>query len=148
MNWGQAASACNSVFKKHVRPKLCNPAIWPRRCRNRDEPRIFFLFYFLLCILQFMIQMWVSNNKWKYESLVVMYVLSCWSINLIACFVIMNWQQFFLPEGPQKTKAPRVTTAPVTTAIKIRSFSMSHGGCLSSFNGINSLALHVHLTIE
>lgn len=29
-----------------------------------------------------------------------------------------------LPEGPQKTNAPRVTTAPVTTAIKIRSFSM------------------------
>lgn len=38
MNCGHAASACNIVFKKHVRPKLCKPAICPRRCRKRDDP--------------------------------------------------------------------------------------------------------------
>lgn len=38
INCGHAESACSKVFKKHVRPKLCKPAIWPRLCRNRDAP--------------------------------------------------------------------------------------------------------------
>lgn len=38
MNCGHAASACNRVFRKQVRPKLCKPAICPRLCLNRDAP--------------------------------------------------------------------------------------------------------------
>lgn len=38
MNCGHAANACNNVFMKHVRPKLCSPAICPRRWRKREAP--------------------------------------------------------------------------------------------------------------
>lgn len=38
INCGQAASACNNVFRKQVRPKLWRPAIWPRRCLSRELP--------------------------------------------------------------------------------------------------------------
>lgn len=59
--------------------------------------------------------------------------------NLIEITVFQRIEPFSLdisPEGPQKTKAPSVTTAPVTTAIKIRSFSMFYGVCTSiKFHG-------------
>lgn len=40
INCGHADNACNSVFRKHVRPKLWRPAICPRRCLNRELPAI------------------------------------------------------------------------------------------------------------